>query len=271
MDLSEVLSNPLFVPLLVALITIVVNAYFLYWLRNWQYRTEYIIRNVEKTYIPLVAEIHERLEQFNNFLKNPDGLHYRFEQLEGIKKSGLFEFIRSHDKKLFDSLIHFYTQIYPKFEELYKLQIKTRESIRKDWIDYIEGIIDDKNVKKYAGSLVSEFFQLPTFINLLDVNIRLEEFSKKWNESLVCVTEKYNLKNPYVRVSEDKVRASPRVGSPSVFNVSQDEINNLLRLAQPKIQKLLDFFGEIRVELQRNVINDLIPRLQKYITNPLSR
>jgi len=54
------------------------------------------------------------------------------------------------------------------------------------------------------------------------------------------------------------------------FDVSQDEIKNLLKLAQPKIQDLLDFFGEIRVELQRDVYNDLIPRLQKYISNPLS-
>jgi len=102
MDLSEILSNPLFVPLLVAFITIAFNAIFLYLLRKWQYRTEYIIRNVEKTYIPLVAELHDRLEQFNNFLESPDGLHYSFEKLEEIKKSGLFEFIRSHDKKLWN-------------------------------------------------------------------------------------------------------------------------------------------------------------------------
>jgi len=111
MDLSDILNNPLFIPLITVSLTFVLNVVFLYWLRKWQYKREYIMRNVEKTYIPLTAELHEKLERFNRFLEYPYGLQCRFDKLEEIRNSGLFEFIRSHDKKLFDSLVLFYTQI----------------------------------------------------------------------------------------------------------------------------------------------------------------
>lgn len=267
MDLSDILNNPLFIPLITVSLTFVLNVIFLYWLRKWQYKREYIMRNVEKTYIPLTAELYEKLEHFNRFVEDPDGLQRHFDKLEEIRNSGLFEFIRNHDKKLFDSLVLFYTQIYPKFEDLHKLQIKTRESIRKTWIQHLESVIKDTKAKEYVGRFVGELFDKATFIFLL--NGELEEISKKFNETLVHIIRTYKLYNPYVKVSEDRIMVSRNAKFPT-FNVSQDEINNLLKLAQPKIQELLDFFGEIRVELQRDVYNDLIPRLQKYISNPLS-
>jgi len=85
MNLGDILINPLFVPLLVAVITIISNICFLYWLRKWQYKAVYITRNIEKTYIPLVAEINDRIEQLDRFLIRPKDLHYKFEKLEEIK------------------------------------------------------------------------------------------------------------------------------------------------------------------------------------------
>lgn len=90
MNSAEILNNPLFVPLLATVITIASNVFFLYWLRRWQYRAEYIIRNVEKTYIPLLAEIHDRLVTFDRFLEKPRNLSYSFEELDNIKNLDIF-------------------------------------------------------------------------------------------------------------------------------------------------------------------------------------
>lgn len=266
MDLIDILTNPLFVPLLVALITISFNAYFLYWLRKWQYRAEYINRNVEKTYIPLVAEINDRLEYFNRFLEDPNSLKWSFETLERIKKSGLFEFIKSHDKKLYEKLNLFYNDIYPKFGELDELQRETRDAISLDWIRYIEDIIEDKDVKKYANNFVFQLFNKGLYVLLL--NGRTEEISKIWNETLYYITQTYQLYSPYV-VSKGRIKVFPKGKFPT-FNVSQDEIEKLMELSSPKLQNLLNFYRQIKSLLDDEVVNCLVPMMQKYITNPLS-
>lgn len=246
MDLGEILSNPLFVPLLVALITIVANAFFLYWLRKWQYKAEYIISNVEKTYIPLTAEIHDRLEQFDKFLSNPSGLHYAFETLEKIRKSGLFDFIREHDKKLFDSLDFFYNKIYPKLEELSEIQRNVRNAISRDWIRHIEDTTQNEATKISAKSFIGDLFESEIFASML--NKRTKEISKKWNRNRTDFSNRHQ-----------------------GFEIAENEIDTLLQLAQPKIEEILGFYNELKIQLDEHVINELIPRMQKYIGNPLSR
>lgn len=246
MGLSEILSNPLFVPLLVAVITIIFNAVFLYWLRTWQYTTEYIIRNVEKTYIPLTAEIHDRLEQFDRFLSNPNGLHYAFETLERIRKSGLFEFIRNHDKKLFDSLEFFYNKIYPKLEELNKVQRNVRNAILRAWVRHIENTAQNETTKTYANNFINNLFESQIFVSML--NERTEEILEKWNKNRTNFSKRHK-----------------------DFKVAKNEIDTLLEIAQPKIKEILDFYNKLKIQLDKHVINALIPRMQKYISNPLSR
>lgn len=130
---AEILGNPLFVPLLVAILTILTTAYFNYWLRKWQYRREYVISNVEKTYIPILAEINEKLDGFDKFLENPNGLDSTFAEMEKIRLSGLFEFVRSHDKKLHSNLELFYCKIYPRFRELSRLWFEFPRFIVSEW------------------------------------------------------------------------------------------------------------------------------------------
>ena len=271
MDLTEILSNPLFVPLLVAVITIAFNVVFLFLLKKWQYRTEYIIRNVENTYIPLVAEIHDKLELFDRFLETPY-LDWRmlihFEELENVKKSGLFEFIRSHDKKLYEKLDLFYRQIYPRFRELFEFHQETRKTIGSDWTDYITNVITDEKAKKHSSAFVSELFQKGLYALLLKG--RTEEISKIWNETLFSITQTYRLYSPYIKVDENKIKMF-HGGKFPTFNVSEDNLKELVELSHPKIQKLLDLYNQIKASLEHEVVKGLIPMMQKYITNPLSR
>ena len=267
MDLSEVLSNPLFIPLLVASITIVGNACFLYWLRKWQYRAEYIVRNVENTYIPLVAEIHERLEYFNRFLESPTSLKYSFQTLESVKKKGLFEFIKSHDKKLYEKLILFYNQIYPKLEELVKFQDETNKAIFQEWVGYIEEVVSDKKAKDYSNSFVSELFRKGLFAYLLSG--RKEEISKIWLESLYQTAQANKLYSPYLKPKDGHIVFS-KGGKFPTFNVSQGDLTKLQELSQPKLQKLLDLYKQTKASVNDEVVKGLVPMMQKYITNPLS-
>jgi len=266
MDLSEILSNPLFVPLLVAFITILVNVCFLYWLRKWQYRAEYIIRNVEKTYIPLVAEIHERLECFNRFPENPSGLKYSFKMLESVKKKGLFEFIKSHDEKLYEKLILFYNQIYPRFRELVRLQKETDEAIFREWGGYIKKAVSDKEAKDYSNSFVSEIFRKGLFALLLSG--RKEEISKIWLESLYQTAQANKLHCPSLK-PKDGYTVYPKGTSPT-FDVSEDDLTKLQELSRPKLQKLLDLYKQTKASINDDVVKGLVPMMQKYITNPLS-
>lgn len=266
MDLSEVLSNPLFIPLLVAFITIVGNACFLYWLRKWQYRAEYIVRNVENTYIPLVAEMHERLKYFDIFLENPSALKYSFETLENVKKKGLFEFIKSHDKKLYEKLILFYNQIYPKLKELVKLQDETNKVIFREWGGYIEEAVSDKKAKDCSNSFVSELFHKGLFALLL--SDRKEEISKIWLESLYETAQANKLHCPSLK-PKDGYTVYPKGTSPT-FDVSEDDLTKLQELSRLKLQKLLDIYKQTKVSINDEVVKGLIPMMQKYITNPLS-
>jgi len=194
-DLNEVLGNPLFVPLLVAIITIVANAFFLFLLRKWQYRSQYIIENVEKTYVPLLAEINEKLEYFNRFLETPYKVDWtRFEILEKVRKQGLFEFIGSHDRKLYGKLYLLYREICPKFCELDKLYFETLKAVQIEWRSYIENVITDEKAKAGANYFVSELFGRDMFILLL--NNRTEEVSSLWTDELYIVGQSNNLYIP---------------------------------------------------------------------------
>lgn len=166
-----------------------------------------------------------------------------FEELENVKKSGLFEFIRSHDKKLYEKLDLFYSQIYPKLAELIELHGKTRKETLLEWIDYIANVISDEKTKNQSRNFVNKLFQRGMYGLLL--NSRTEEISKIWNETLSSIT-------------------------PSL-SVSQDNMKELIELSHAKIQKLLDLYNQIKASLEHEVVKGLIPMMQKYIRNPLSR
>jgi len=266
-DLNEVLTNPLFFPLLVAIITIISNAVFLYWLRKWQYRAEYIITNVQKTYIPVVSEINDGLEHLNRFLEAPSSLKWTFETLEATKKSGLFEFIRSHDQKLYEKLTLFYDTIRPRFGELNVLQEKTKQAIRADWTQHIRNVVSDGKAREYAGMFVNEVLTDHMFIQFL--NGRTEGFSRTWNEKLYSLSRSHNLFVPYVKVAPDKIMVS-RTSKTCTFDVSEDEIPKLIQLSQPKLKELHDFYNQVRDLVNKEVVRSLVPMMQKYITNPLS-
>lgn len=244
MNLGDILINPLFVPLLVAVITIISNICFLYWLRKWQYKAVYITRNIEKTYIPLVAEINDRIEQLDRFLTRPKDFHYKFEKLEEIKKSELFEFVRNHDKKLYNCLEFFYDKIYPKFKELNELKKNVQESIRWSWINHIEKIAQNEITKSVANNFITDLFNSHIFVSVFTE--RTEEILEKWNKSRTDFINRFK-----------------------VFKVAENEIYVLIKIAQPKVNELRAFYYNLKSQVSKNVTDDLIPRMRKYISSPL--
>ena len=48
-------------------------------------------------------------------------------------------------------------------------------------------------------------------------------------------------------------------------------MKELIELSYPRIQKLLNFYSQIEASLEDEVVKGLVPMMQKYITNPLSR
>lgn len=249
MSLAEIINNPLLVPLLVAVITIVSNVFFLYWLRRWQYKTEYVIRNVEKTYIPLLAEIHDRLVTFDRFLEKPRNLSYSFEKLDNIKKSGLLEFIKSHDKKLYGKLKFFDSEIRPKLKQLTELLATTRAAIKEEWSNHI------KDAVSHSDTFVNRLLDRGLVVLLL--HDKKEEISKIWNWSSSFMVHNY----PNIT----------QIQAAHIQRVFPEKIDELLNLSRPRIQKLLDFYNQLRTLVDDEVVNGLIPMMQKYITNPLSR
>jgi hypothetical protein len=266
--LSEILGNPLFVPLLVAVLTIVTTAYFNYWLKKWQYRREYIISNVEKTYIPLLEELDDLLGVFNQFLEDPYNPNWKLEKMENIKKSGLFEFIKSHDRKLGDKLTFFYESIHLRFVELSKLQQTTYKNVKEMWASHISSLLSDAKAKQHSDAFVSNLFSDGLYVMLL--KNELDKASGIWFDRAYQITEQFNLYANYVQVEKDRIQVS-RNAKISTFAPSPEELEKLWKMSQPDIQKLLVYYKQTKEMLEKEVVNGLIPMMQKYVTDPLAR
>lgn len=268
MLLSEILSNPLFIPLLVAFLTIISTAYFNYWLSKWQYKREYIISNVEKTYIPLVAEIRDNIDSFNKFFESPFNLIFNFEKMENIKRQGLFEFIRNHDRKLGDKLSFFYESIYPRFEKFVDLQQETRHQILEIWVGHIRSLIPDQEAKKKTKTFVDYLYNDGLYLMLLKGE--LSKSSAIWDSRVFKIVEEFNLYTNYVQVKKDEVYVSRNAKIPT-FTPPSEELKKLEELSQPNVKNLLDYYKQTKEMVDIEVINGLIPMMQKYITDPLAR
>ena len=268
MDLIEVLTNPLFIPLLVSIITIMSNAIFLYWLRRWQYRTEYAITNIEKIYIPLVAELHDRLRTLNNFIQNPKYLNHNFREIDRIKNTGSIEFLRSHDRSLYEKLMRFNNEIRPNFKELADQYSDTEKWIKDEWTSYIEQALSDRKAREYAGTFVAQLIEMSLIVFLLTGNI--DEIRRIWNDKLHMFVRTYNLHDPYVKTSKDKVMIAKGVKSPT-FDLLDEHIEELVRMSQSKIQQLKESHSQFKAIADQKEVKDLIPSLQKYIRDPIAR
>lgn len=268
MELVEVLSNPLFVPLLVAVITIVANAFFNYWLRKWQYRREYIISNVEKTYIPLVAEIQDKLEIFNKYFEDPYNPNFNFDKMENIKKSGLFEFIKNHDRKLGDKLTFFYESIYPRFKKLDEIQQRTWKQVREMWGSHISNLLSDKKAKDHSDTFVQYLFSDGIYSMLLKGEIGKAEGI--WYGRTHQIAEQFNLYVNYKQVEKDRIQVF-RNAKLSTFDPPSEELEKLWKLSEPRIKDLLDYYRQTKELLDTEVTDCLIPMMKKYITDPLAK
>jgi hypothetical protein len=267
MEFGEILSNPLFVPLLVAILTIVTTAYFNYWLRKWQYRREYIIRNVEKTYVPLLAEIDDNLRVFNQYLENPDFPNWSFEKLEGIRKSGLFEFIKNHNGKLGHKVILLYENIYPRFGKLNELQQETKKQICEIWTEHISSLLSDAKAKTHSGTFVNYLFANGLYVMLLKGEVA--KGSDIWYKQASQMTKDYDLHTNLVQ-EKGRILVSHNAKI-STFAPSSNELETLEKISKTKVQKLLNYYNQTKDLLDKEVVNGLIPMMQRYVTDPLAK
>ncbi|XES76292.1 MAG: hypothetical protein ACBZ72_08900 [Candidatus Bathyarchaeia archaeon] len=244
MAVVDVFANPLFIPLLAASLTVVGNAVFLFMVRKWEYRSQYIISNVKETYIPLLSEIHTKKETFENFLERPDMLRTDFVELERIRKSGLFEFMMAHDKRLYEKIALFSNQICPRFRELSKLNAETRRHIYEDWKTYITQFSIDAHD---AGVIANWILDHGVYRDLLN--------ERKLNLSEKLFEAKFDM-------FENGLHPKGPFGYPN-------QCDELLRLSAPHIQKLRLYYIDTAKLIEIEVTNGLIPLMQKYIRHPI--
>ncbi len=246
--MADVFSDPLVISLLIASITVVSNGILLYKLRRWEYNAEYVIANVKGTYIPLLSEIQDKIKTLDDFPNAPNSLRCDFTELERIKKSGLFEFIESHDKKLSSQLLLFYNQIYPRFVQLSTISLQTRQSIRQNWTDYIQQFCSDAREKDQVSIIVNWMLDHGVYSDLL--NNRKPAFEDAW-EGARC----FMASNPKNCIRLD-------FGRP-------DQFAELAKLSETPIQSLLDYYRQTIRMIDEEARNSLIPSMQKYIRKPI--
>jgi hypothetical protein len=267
MEFTDILGNPLFVPLIVAILTIVTTSYFNYWLRKWQYRREYTIRNVEKTYVPLLAEIDDNLRVFDQYLEDPYFPKWSFEKLEGIRKSGLFEFIKNHNGKLGDKITLLHGNIYPRFGKLDELQQETKKQICEIWTEHISSLLPDAKAKTHSGTFVNYLFANGLYVMLLKGELAKGEGI--WYGQISRITNDYDLYTDYVQ-EKGRILVSHNAKIPT-FAPSSNELKTLEKLSHAKVQKLLDYYNQTKDLLDKEVVNGLIPMMQRYVTDPLAK
>jgi hypothetical protein len=205
--------------------------------------------------IPLLAEIDDNLRVFKQYLENPDFPTWSFEKLEGIRKSGLFEFVKNHNRKLGDKLILLYENIYPRLGKLNELQQETKKQICEIWTEHIGSLLSDTKAKTHSGTFVNFLFANGLYIMLLKGEVG--KGSGIWYEQASQMAERFNL---YTSIVQEKGRMLVSHNAKiSSFAPSSNELETLERLSQAKVQKLLNYYNQTKNLLDKEVVNGLIP------------
>jgi hypothetical protein len=111
-------------------------------LETWRLRLEYRVRNVEKTYAPLLAELTKILETVEGYLEliqSPN--HYAiipdWKSLDKIKKEGLFELMLASDKRLAEKVDSFFRDVHPKMLQLDEKLRSFDDQLLRNWEDIL--------------------------------------------------------------------------------------------------------------------------------------
>lgn len=202
-------------------------------------RAQYIINNIEKTYVPIVKEIQRIVDNYQNFfgqfltfghytIATSDKEDYQFNH---IRNEGYFEIVKSYNLKLANLIIHFYDNVVPRLRETEVMNREVDNEIIQAWDKYLhERYGNREDIRDLARQILQE------------------------NKHAL-----YN--NPDSRW---------RVPSYEIEKAILDECKGeLIEIAKPGMQKLYDKHGQGLEVLKNEQVDKLIDALRRTIGNPI--
>ena len=234
------------VPYLLGAIFSIVASYFVQRrLQNRAWRVEYVLRNTEKTYIPLYAEITKAVRDVRQYQLPDDPKAWT-----RIKEEGLIGIIQVDDADLYDKIIHFYETVYPR--------------LRRE-LDAAQKIAKNDVLNAWENALLSHFKPRP----LAGPNAPslARSFSGRiWGEDIGKYLLKHDLDGAKVawNLHKDYI-----LGITDAKALSVDESwFSPVELAEPKLQNLESKQKELINLLEEEKVDEIIKRLEDRIGKP---
>ena len=221
---------------------------------------KHIIDIAKDEYPLLFDEIRRNSEYLDTYLENPD-YAFPFPRLKNFFDRGLDDFMKKHHKNLFLKIDFFQKEVLSKIKELDLLTMKTKEKIFDYWFKYLTSSLPKEMAKeseRIASDLiknVGSHYVLTDLLNERDEEIRNKIEKCFWNRTSHIHREK--AKRPFVIEGERQ-------------EISFEEISQtLMEKAKPHIASLKRMFKELKMQNDKEVKAELLPLLQKYISNPI--
>lgn len=205
---------------------------------------QYIINNIERTYVPIVKEIQRIVDNYLDFFGQNfssrhstiatfnDAKKYLFSQ---IRNEGYFDIITSYNRKLSERIIHFYDDILPKLRETEEVNMEVEIAIENIWQAFIE--------KKYA--------------------------SERQGANLDYLGQQLMQKNKQILYNGQHHLWAIGSGLPLDEHIATESKKELIDLAKPHMQKLIEKYKQGLELLQKENVSQLIEDLRKTIGNPI--
>lgn len=221
---------------------------------------EYITGTVKDEYPLLFSEIKRNSERVDNYLDNPFD-SFSFPQLEQVYNKGRDEFMKKHHKDLFLLVDSLYNQIRPKLKKLQNLGLESRQKLFVVWSNHLRKSLPSE--AKGTSERIAE--HLLTTVNPHNVwSLLLNERDEQIRNRIeACYTER----TAHIYREEAK---RPFVIERERQEISFEEISQtLIEKAKPHIASLKKMFKELKMHNDKEVKAELLPLLQKYISNPV--
>jgi len=229
-----------------SIVSIVASYFVQRKLQNRAWRVEYVLRNTEKTYIPLYAEITKAVRDVRQY-QPPDDPPKAWTR---IKEEGLIGIIQVDDVDLYDKIMHFYESVYPR--------------LRRE-LDAAQKIAKNDVLNVWENALLSHFKPRP--LAGIDIPSRARSFSGRiWGEDIGEYLLKHDLEGANVawNLHKDYI-----LGITDAKALSVDESwFSPVELAEPKLQNLESKQKELINLLEEEKVDKIIKRLKDRIGKP---
>jgi len=245
--LESILPN-LFSILVAGMVTLVVSYFIQRWTQNRAWRVGYILRNVQRTYIPLYGEITKAIRDVNK-CQPPQSPP---EAWNKITSAGLTEVMRIDDSRLYEKLEHFYETVYPRLHrELTAARNLAHNDILKVW------------EKALLGHLTS-------MQGGIDYQSQARSYSADvWAAGVGDCLLRNDLDSANVMWNRNKDNLLNRTDA-KLFSVSESWFNPI-ELAKQNLQNLELKQKELVSLLNEEKTDEIVRQLQGHIGRPWSR